>query len=98
MTVDELKSMPKGQFIVMKTGTHPMISPLKLYFKWGINFAEPFILDDRGARGVAFMEREALFRAVSEKYPQKKNMPLPDFPDFSELPESGRHFKVKTGA
>lgn len=33
MTTDELKSMPKGQFIVMKTGTHPMISPLKLYFK-----------------------------------------------------------------
>ena len=30
MTVDELKSMPKGQFIVMKTGAHPMISPLKL--------------------------------------------------------------------
>ena len=98
MTVDELKSMPKGQFIVMKTGTHPMISPLKLYFKWGINFAEPFILDDRGARTVAFMEREALFRAVSEKYRQKKNMPLPDFPDFSEPLESVRHFKVKTGA
>lgn len=97
MTVDELKSMPKGQFIVMKTGTHPMISPLKLYFKWGINFAEPFILDDRGARAVSFMEREALFRAASEKYPQKKNMP-PDFPDFSEPPESDRHFRVKTGA
>ena len=26
MTTDELKSMPKGQFNVMKTGTHPMIS------------------------------------------------------------------------
>ena len=24
MTPDELKSMPKGQFIVMKTGAHPM--------------------------------------------------------------------------
>ncbi|MBR1751925.1 MAG: type IV secretory system conjugative DNA transfer family protein, partial [Ruminococcus sp.] len=49
MTVDELKSMPKGQFIVMKTGTHPMISPLKLYFKWGIRFEKPFILPDRGS-------------------------------------------------
>ena len=44
MTPDELKSMPKGQFIVMKTGTHPMISPLKLYFKWGIEFEEPYVL------------------------------------------------------
>lgn len=46
MTPDELKSMPKGQFIVMKTGTHPMISPLKLYFKWGIKFEEPYMLRD----------------------------------------------------
>ncbi len=48
LTVDELKSMPKGQFIVMKTGTHPMISPLKLYFKWGIKFEEPFLLPYKG--------------------------------------------------
>lgn len=37
MTVDELKSMPKGQFIVMKTGTHPMISKLKLFFNGRLN-------------------------------------------------------------
>ena len=32
MTADELKSMKKGNFIVMKTGTHPFISKLKLFF------------------------------------------------------------------
>ena len=42
MTVDELKSMPKGQFIVMKTGTHPMISKLKMFFKWGIKFEDEY--------------------------------------------------------
>lgn len=36
MTPDELKSLPKGHFIVMKTGTHPMRVKLKLFFKWGI--------------------------------------------------------------
>lgn len=35
MTADELKSMKKGNFIVMKTGTHPFVSKLKLFFKWG---------------------------------------------------------------
>ena len=40
MTVDELKSMPKGHFIVMKTGCHPMKTRLKLFFKWGIQFEE----------------------------------------------------------
>ncbi|WP_242837729.1 VirD4-like conjugal transfer protein, CD1115 family [Ruminococcus albus] len=74
MTVDELKSMPKGQFIVMKTGTHPMKSKLKLYFKWGIRFGEPFLLEDRGARRVDYAERDRLISAVEQKYPQKTPM------------------------
>ena len=71
MTVDELKSMPKGQFIVMKTGAHPMISPLKLYFKWGIKFEEEYRLPDKTARTVSYKERDELIRDVELKYPQK---------------------------
>ena len=78
MTVDELKSMQKGQFIVMKTGTHPMISKLKLYFKWGIKFGEPFLLEDRGARRVEYASRDMLMAAVEQKYPQPKSQPVPD--------------------
>ena len=63
-------ALSKGQFIVMKTGTHPMISKLKLYFKWGIKFGKPFILDDRGARRVEYASRDALMAAVEQKYPQ----------------------------
>jgi type IV secretion system protein VirD4 len=72
MTVDELKSMPKGQFIVMKTGTHPMISKLKLFFKWGIKFEDEYRLPDKTARKVAYMERDELIRDVEIKYPQAK--------------------------
>ena len=72
MTVDELKSMPKGQFIVMKTGAHPMISPLKLYFKWGIKFEEEYRLPDKTARAVAYKERDELIKDIEIKYPQKK--------------------------
>ena len=95
MTVDELKSMPKGQFIVMKTGTHPMISPLKLYFKWGIKFGDAYILQDKGSRTVAYMERDKLFREVDMKYPQKK--PTPNMPEDFEFPDrpEGKP-KVKT--
>ena len=89
MTVDELKSMPKGQFIVMKTGTHPMISKLKLYFKWGIKFGKPFILDDRGARRVEYASRDALM-----KYPQpKQKQPVSDG-EFMPMDEG---FSEKTG-
>lgn len=97
MTPDELKSIPKGQFIVMKTGTHPMISPLKLYFKWGIEFEEPYMLEDKGARKVTYMSKEKLMREVEIKYPQKKKI-LPvefDIEYDEELPK--RRKPLKTG-
>lgn len=93
MTVDELKSMPKGQFIVMKTGTHPMISPLKLYFRWGISFEEPYIPEDRGARMAAYMSSEKLIREAKIQYPQKeKTIPEDDAeepPKRKRLPRTG---------
>ena len=47
MTVDELKSMPKGHFIVMKTGCHPMKTRLKLFFKWGIVFEDAYSISEK---------------------------------------------------
>ena len=38
MTPDELKSIPKGHFVVMKTGCHPMQTRLRLFLEWGITF------------------------------------------------------------
>ena len=38
MTADELRSIPKGSFIVMKTGCHPMKTRLRLFLDWGITF------------------------------------------------------------
>ena len=97
MTPDELKSMPKGQFIVMKTGTYPMISPLKLYFKWGIEFEEPYILEDKGSRKVTYMSKDSLMREVEIKYPQKKKeLPIEFDVEFDEeLPK--RRKPLKTG-
>ena len=67
MTPDELKSMPKGQFIVMKTGAHPMKVKLKLFFEWGITFGEPYMVPDKGNRPVAYAGKEALVQAIQEK-------------------------------
>lgn len=69
MTADELKSMPKGQFIVMKTGAHPMKVKLKLFFKWGITFEEPYMVPDKGNRPVPYAGKETLVNAILEKYP-----------------------------
>ena len=62
MTPDELKSMPKGQFIVMKTGAHPMKVKLKLFFQWGISFGAPYTVPDKGNRPVAYVRGQRGFR------------------------------------
>lgn len=68
MTPDELKSMPKGQFIVMKTGHNPMKVKLKLFFKWGIEFEEPFSLEERGNRTVKYLNKDELESQISDEY------------------------------
>ncbi len=68
MTADELKSMPKGQFIVMKTGFYPMKVRLKLYFDWGIQFDEQYSVPENGNRKVAYAEKNELLQAIVLKY------------------------------
>ncbi len=70
MTPDELKSMPKGEFIVMKTGAYPMKVRLKLFFQWGIEFGEPYQVPDRGSRPVKYASRVELMDAIHEAYPR----------------------------
>ena len=69
MSADELKSMAKGNFVVMKTGTHPMKTRLKLFFEWGIQFGEPLQMPDRGSRPVYYAGKQDLERAILQAYP-----------------------------
>lgn len=70
MTPDELKSMPKGQFVVMKTGFHPMKVKLKLFFKWGIEFDKdkPYTVEDNGGREVEYAEKQEIIDGIVQKY------------------------------
>lgn len=70
LTPDELKSLPKGQFVVMKTGVHPMRVKLKLFFKWGIEFDEknPYTVDDHGGREVKYAEKKEIQDGIIKKY------------------------------
>ena len=98
MSADELKAMPKGQFVVMKTGAHPMKVRLKLFFDWGISFGEPYTVKENANRKVEYAEKKELVEKIVEKY-------CPDLKDETEekaksrggiggqsLVESRRHF------
>ena len=69
MTADELKSMPKGSFVVMKTGSNPMRTKLKLFFEWGIRFDHPLSAEIHELRPVCYASRAELMAAIQLKYP-----------------------------
>ena len=81
LTPDELKSLPKGSFVVMKTGVHPMQVKLKLFFEWGIQFDEdnPYTVPEHGNRKVEYAEKKEIMDGIVAKYhPDWLEEPFPD--------------------
>lgn len=81
LSPDELKNLPKGNFIVMKTGTHPMRTKLQLYFKWGIKFEEPYQTPERAQREVYYAGKEELLMNIKKSLysqPQPITASTPD--------------------
>lgn len=65
MTPDELKSIPKGEFVVMKTGTYPMRTKLRLFLDWGITFdPDGYRMPERAARKIAYVDQSELVRSI----------------------------------
>lgn len=84
MTPDELKSLPKGTFVVMKTGFYPMKVKLKLFFKWGIEFEEKYEVAENSNREVHYANRsELLNNIIKEYYPHHLEQSKVDT-DFEE--------------
>lgn len=67
MTSDELKSMPRFHFIVAKTGCNPMKTKLDLFFKWGIQFVDDYVVSEKSERKVKYAGRNELFRKLKIK-------------------------------
>ena len=87
MTPDELKSLPKGTFVVMKTGFYPMKVKLKLFFKWGIEFEEKYEVAENSNRKVHYANRLELFNNIIKTY----------HPKLLEQPVADSNFKDASG-
>lgn len=73
LTADELKSLKKGSFVVMKTGTHPMHTKLKLFLDWGIPFDKTYEIEQRANRKVHYADKEELAENILNEYGNKKS-------------------------
>lgn len=96
MTPDELKSIPKGQFVVMKTGTHPMQTRLRLFLDWGISFGDPYLLPERAARTVAYANKQeleqAIFRCHHAQPAESDTPPAPPVPPKTPTARGGASY------
>ncbi len=68
MTADELKSIPKGSFVVMKTGTHPMRTKLRLFLDWGIRFNGLYTVEEKAHRKVVYADKQMLEENIVRKH------------------------------
>lgn len=68
LTADELKSMPKGRFVVMKTGTHPIQTRLRLFLDWGITFGQPYSVPEKAQRRVAYADKTELEQSIIRRH------------------------------
>ena len=72
MTPDELKSVPKGEFVVMKTGAHPMRTRLRLFLDWGITFEKDCPTPKPVVSRVAYAGCEELIANIRKQYAAEK--------------------------
>lgn len=68
MTTDELKALPKGTFVLMKTGTHPIKTTLKLFTKWGIKLDKVYKSEERALRTVEYANATQLEDIIKRAY------------------------------
>lgn len=87
MTADELKSIPKGSFIVMKTGSHPLRTRLRLFLEWGITFEESYTVPERVQREVRYADKTQLVKSIQKKYPKQE--PVIEMAPAGEMMQQG---------
>lgn len=83
MTPDELRTMPKGHFILMKTGIHPFKTILRLFIYWRIKLDKEYQVNERIRKEVDYVDIKKLENIL------KKNF------DYENLMKS--HIEIRTG-
>lgn len=93
MTTDELKALPKGTFVLMKTGVHPMQTRLKLFPKWGITLDKPFQKEDRLVRRVEYADESQIEKSIMDTYGSKASQEI----DYEKIKDKMLKGSVKVG-
>lgn len=75
--------MPKGYFIVTKTGAYPMRTRLKLFLDWGIVFGKPYEIAEQSARREEYADRFTLEEEIIRRHAACEEVPEDRGPEVS---------------
>ena len=98
ITPDELKVMPKGSFIVAKTGIHPMQVQLRLFLDWGIRFEKPYEVPEKVQRPVAYATKQELELAIQSRQIKPQKQDAPDEQEEASAPEDNVEVEIDQDA
>ena len=89
MSPDELKNMPKGDFICMKSGMHPFRTHLEYYEDLGISFPKLRETQENAVRTVKYANLKEIEAAINKKYGCREAALIPeDEPELSRQAHS----------
>ena len=95
MSSDELKTLPKGHFILAKTGRCPMRTQLPLFLNWGIRFGESYEVPEQSERAVSYVDRFELEREIVRRREEDDwDEPANNGEMEAKAPDAGKRSKI----
>lgn len=67
MAPNELREMPKGEFVLLKTFCRSTKTHMPLFTEWGIELEEQYHMPDRATREIKYMDVPALMEKLSRR-------------------------------
>ena len=73
MAPNELREMPKGEFVLLKTFCRSTKTHMPLFTEWGIMLEEKYSMPERAIREIKYMDVPELMKKLNKKAPSQGN-------------------------
>ncbi len=73
MAPNELREMPKGEFVLLKTFCRSTKTHMPLFTEWGITLEEKYSMPERAIREIKYMDVPELMKKLNKKAPSQGN-------------------------
>ncbi len=94
MTPDEIRTMPMGEWIFLKTHEHPMRTQLRRFNFWGITLDRPYEAPAGKLKPIQYADRETLIRKIRKVFHKAPEPFVPSTPESVPAAQQSRQIKT----